>query len=597
MVTHQGIINRQIHVQRALNRQEHQDRKLLRLPVNRKLRENIPVQREVLHLHLHQEAIQVAADLPVVVHQVADRPEETGRIYNTHTDFMKFKNIILLTGMLLPVSSVFAQYAEDALRFSQSEYGATSRFRALGGAQTALGGDLSSLAANPAGLGLLTKSELSFTPDISNSNVKSNYLGNSMSIQKDRAGINQLGIAFYNPAKRYNTDEAKKGWISYNFGIAYNKTNNFNATTEYGGINPRSSFGDYMSNLATDPNDDLATAGYDQHLVELDAPSQSYFPITDINNNQQNTDFRTGSQSEVNFSLGANYSNQFYIGGSIGLSSINFNADREFIESGQTLDQAGIDEAGLSVYDETVPYLDADYRLSYRSNQETRGTGVNAKIGMIYRASPNVRLGLNFVTPTWYSINDTYSEGLATRFGQSNGQIENFNTNDEFSDLNYSLRTPYKVNGGIAFIAGNLGLLSADVEYVDYASMHFSSSDDRQTTNNMNQDIRDLYQSALNFRVGGEIKLNPVMLRAGFNSVGNPYQNADFSSNTISAGLGYRVNNFSFDLTLSSLTTKYSTSPYFISDDYRYYSSTGSGEPASITNTRNNVFATVGLRF
>jgi hypothetical protein len=116
-------------------------------------------------------------------------------------------------------------------------------------------------------------------------------------------------------------------------------------------------------------------------------------------------------------------------------------------------------------------------------------------------------------------------------------------------------------------------------------------------TNNTNRDIRDLYQGAVNFKIGTEIKLNPVMLRAGYNVSGNPYQDADYKLNTASLGLGYRVSNFSFDLTYTNSLSTYTTSPYSLSPEYLYYNSTGAGEIATIENRRSNIFATIGLRF
>ena len=53
--------------------------------------------------------------------------------------------------------AVQAQIIDDVLRFSQSDRGATARFKAMGNAQTALGGDLSSLSGNPAGLGFFNQ--------------------------------------------------------------------------------------------------------------------------------------------------------------------------------------------------------------------------------------------------------------------------------------------------------------------------------------------------------------------------------------------------------------------------------------------------------
>ncbi|MBC7914472.1 MAG: hypothetical protein H7Y07_10160 [Pyrinomonadaceae bacterium] len=506
---------------------------------------------------------------------------------------MKLK-FILLTGILLPVS-LFAQYAEDALRFSQTEQGATARFKGLGNAQTALGGDISSLASNPAGIGLFTRSELTFTPDFSNNKIDGKYLENTSFFQKDKAGINQFGLVIFNPSKRYNKSDATSGWLSYNFGIAYNKTNNFNNTTEYGGFNSKSSFGDYFADLASKPDDQLATNAYESYLIEND-PNTGYYPITGLNNTQQNTVYRAGSQSELNFSLGWNHSNKMYFGASIGLASLNYIADREFTESGLTLRKSDIDAQGLTVYDETKPYLNAGYKLSYQSNQETKGSGANLKFGFIYRANKHIRFGVSLISPTWYSIDDTFSEGISTRYAKSNGSNEiKTKPTSEYQSA-YTLRTPYRINGGLTFILGNIGLICGDFELVDYSSILFTTKT-YETNKNVNKDIRNKYQAAVNYKIGTELKLNPMLLRFGFNTTGNPYQNAEYTSTSISAGLGYRVHNLSFDLAYSHISTDYNTSPYILSPDYRYYASTGSGETASINNVRNQVFATIGFRF
>lgn len=59
-----------------------------------------------------------------------------------------------------------AQYFEDAYRFSNTNYGmgSTARMQAIGGAQIALGGDISSAVSNPAGLGFFNKSVFVVTP-------------------------------------------------------------------------------------------------------------------------------------------------------------------------------------------------------------------------------------------------------------------------------------------------------------------------------------------------------------------------------------------------------------------------------------------------
>ena len=84
--------------------------------------------------------------------------------------------IIASIGILLPVLASYAQTAEDALLFSNTSVNGTARFQGMGGAQTALGADISSISGNPAGLGFFRKSEWSITPSIGFSNTQSNYL-------------------------------------------------------------------------------------------------------------------------------------------------------------------------------------------------------------------------------------------------------------------------------------------------------------------------------------------------------------------------------------------------------------------------------------
>ena len=47
-----------------------------------------------------------------------------------------------------------AQYVDNALLFSQQNYGSTARSKAMGNAFGALGGDFGSLSINPAGYGI-----------------------------------------------------------------------------------------------------------------------------------------------------------------------------------------------------------------------------------------------------------------------------------------------------------------------------------------------------------------------------------------------------------------------------------------------------------
>lgn len=513
---------------------------------------------------------------------------------------MNFKKLLTFCAFIATGYSGYAQFAEDALRFSEFGQGSTSRFKGLGNAQTALGGDISSLSGNPAGLGMFTKSDFSFTIDYTNSDVNSNYINQGFNAEKNKLGFNQIGGVFYTKAARTKGSDLQTGWLSFNFGIGYNKTNDFNTTIEYSGNNPNSSYADYLADLANDylsngspssnqnalPSGTLARMGYDALLIEYN--SQGYFPATELNSNQHNISYRTGSQSEVNFAFGANYSNKLYLGASIGLSSLSYKVDREFIETGKNLDFQG----------QLPELIGGTYKSTYQNFQITDGSGVNAKLGLIYKASDDVRFGLNFISPTWYTIKDDFSEVLNADYKRANGSaIPSYGVNsEELYQSEYSLRTPFKLNGGAAIVINNQGLITGDVEYIDYSSIHFSSNNNADEKSN-NNDIRHLYRDAVNFRIGGEYKIASIMLRAGYNTTGSPYKNLDFTSETFSGGLGYRKNRMYIDVTYQNYSQKSESTPYVISDSYPDFSATGIGETASLKNTRNNVFLTIGTRF
>ena len=103
----------------------------------------------------------------------------------------------------LGISSSVAQlslnghfYGEDALKFySFGNYG-SARSQGMGGAFTALGGDLSSSYINPAGLGFYNKSEFTISPIFTTTNTTSNYIDNPTKLSASNMNIGQIGVVF-----------------------------------------------------------------------------------------------------------------------------------------------------------------------------------------------------------------------------------------------------------------------------------------------------------------------------------------------------------------------------------------------------------------
>ena len=490
---------------------------------------------------------------------------------------------LLVLAMVANTGIIYAQYAGDALRFSQTNYGSSARFKGLGNAQMSLGGDASSISGNPAGLGMFTRSEFSFTPEYNNINSKATYLGQVTSTDHDKVNFNQAGVVFYNPIVKHAGTDVNKGALSFVWGLGYNRNNDFSADHTYTGINPSSSIADFFSEEASSynqvrsalPSYSLGKMAGDL-IQETAGDNTIYVPSTALNNDQFNNEVRFGSTSEFNLSGALNVSNSFYIGASLGFINVRYGSDSRYNELG-TIDL------------QSSPFFGQNYSVDYTKTQRTNGSGINGKIGFIVKPVNAFRIGATFQTPTWLHLEDVSSELVNTQVG-NNPMTNNSQQNYVFQ---YNIRTPYKGSVGASVVIGNFGLITADVDYVDYSTIKFSNAEnyyEPTTILNNNLDVKDFYTDAINYRVGGEVKFDQLTLRAGYGVNGTPYK-VDEGNETkfYSGGLGYRMGQYYLDLAYQRVETNNTFSPYFLNDRT---------EPvADVKLSRNNVFLTFGVRF
>ena len=134
--------------------------------------------------------------------------------------------------------------------------------------------------------------------------------------------------------------------------------------------------------------------------------------------------------------------------------------------------------------------------------------------------------------------------------------------------------------------------ITADVEYINYRSATFTAADNNIDTKNyftdLNAAIKQQYKGALNVRVGGELKFNTIMFRAGGAYYGNPYKNEKADRVKLSGGLGYRDKGFFADLTYVYAMNKDVSYPYRLQDK--------PNDPASLKNNAGNIVATIGFK-
>lgn len=494
---------------------------------------------------------------------------------------MKIRYILSVIAIVAFTQNSFAQYSQDAIRFSQTTTGSTSRIKAVGNAGTAVGGDLSNISGNPAGLGFFTRSEFSVTPEFDGAKSKSTYLGQTGTASRSTGNLNNASLVIYNQLSKPHGADKNKGWLSVNYGIAFSRTNDFYQNIHYSGSNSANSINSYFASEANQNglNDGtLQSWAYGQNLIDQynlgTVPPSSEYRGNNVGPTAQEAFInRSGGQSGIDFSIGGNYSNKLYLGLGISFTDIRYNSSSTFYEDGS-----------LSVLENNAP-INRTYSSAYSQNQATTGSGFSARLGAIYKPVEAVRLGLVFTSPTFYNIDDAYNEGLASKVG-ANAQISN-QSNDY--TLNYNLRTPMKIAGGAAVFIKHFGFITGDVEYVDYTTAHLSNNADYTADNHDNPEIKNLYKSAINAHVGAEARINSFfLLRGGYGIQGNARKENGSDIKTASGGIGLRFGAYYVDATYAHSSGNQNIFPY----------SVGTASPsAMLKNSNDNGYLTLGYRF
>ena len=167
--------------------------------------------------------------------------------------------------------------------------------------------------------------------------------------------------------------------------------------------------------------------------------------------------------------------------------------------------------------------------MTFWDDYYLNGTGFNFKIGAIYKPVQTVRLGLAFHSPTFYEIDEEST--LEMQSSEQQGAV-GAGTNY----YNYEFNTPLKVVASGAIVFAKRGLLSADVEYMDYGTQRFRrGGNGSDNFNDLNSVMSDVFGSAINLRLGAEFKLsNEFAIRGGYEMYGNPFDGTLDAQSTLS---------------------------------------------------------------
>ncbi len=511
--------------------------------------------------------------------------------------------MILFAGLALN-----AQLPEDALRLSNTFPSGTARQQAIGGAMGSLGGDISSLTVNPAGLGFYKSSELVLSPGFGLGSTKSTYLsGTQTGPSTNNFILGTTGFVFARPSAPDRSTA---------FSLAVGKMADFNAHTLYQGKNSYSSGAEAYALEYSQSNESINQALADPsisygtrmalytYLVDTATVSGKSVVISQPEKvlssggsiDQRNDIRTTGGITEIDFGFGSNSADKFYFGGSVGVPIVNYRQETRYSET----DGTGNTNNDFGSY-------------AYNETYTSKGVGVNAKLGAIYRPSVAWRFGLAIHTPTLYSLNDKVIASMATN---TDGYATPSNTTSDVFDksagasnrFKYDLNSPWHFLASASYVFGagatgeatarRQGFITGDAEYVTNKSSRFVIPSDYSSDytgdgyyDAVNNVVKSIYRNNFRFRAGAEMKFNFIAARIGGSYTTSPYANSDvkYSRATLSGGLGWRNKGFFADLTYVEAFTKDGNFPYRLSDKDNIYAVT--------KQSRGNVILTVGMRF
>lgn len=531
---------------------------------------------------------------------------------------MKTNKLVIATvAACLAGSGMHAQTIYEANRLIGSDLNGTARFVGMGGAMGALGGDISTIATNPAGIGLFRSNDVVLSFGFNNAATQSKFGSVEKNASQTRASFDNAGFVYSN---RIGNQTALK---FVNFGFNFHKKSNFNKSLAMSGdLNGLSQTGQMatMTNGLTSKQADNIWSGNPSEVYNnwdygwlsvlgIRGNLVSNEPVlgpdgqqeTDANGNPlvyddlyvgtpgRNGTYQgktTGGINQYDFNVSFNFKDQVYLGFTLGAYDVSYNQH--------------------SFYSENVE--GGSYSLENWFS--TDGAGIDFKVGAIIRPvlSSSFRFGVAVHTPTWYNLTDTHSARLNSAM-QIGDKIYNA-TEDTYTAVGnavreYQLVTPWKFDFSLGYTIGSSVALGAEYEYADHSTAKLKDVDG-YAIEDENSRIANNLKAVHTARFGVEAKLIPEFsVRAGYNfssasfvkgaykalpvnstRTDTEYENSRCMNN-ITLGMGYRGHSIYADLA-------YQYSMY--KSDFYPFDNTDL-QATKVDNNRHQLLLTLGVRF
>lgn len=448
-----------------------------------------------------------------------------------------------------------AQNINEALRYGTENLQGTARFQAMGGAFGALGGDLSSLNINPAGSAVFNNSLFTISGSTFNTDNDVNYFGNRNNTNTTNLELNQIGGAFV-----FNNTDSNSDWQKFSLAFNFDVVDNFDNEYLASG-NSTQGIDNYFLNFAQgipfgsillqegefieDAYLDIgANQGFSEQQAFLGYYGGLLDPVAENDNNVDyisnatyntvNQDFlrsTSGYNSKFTLNMASQYKDNVYMGASLNFHNVQYTRFDQFTERG---------------YGPTSEIQNT----TFDSFLQTEGSGFSFSMGAIAKLNDYVRLGGSYQSPTWYRLNDDFSQRINSDLADSDINFIDFNIVNLFET--YTVKTPSKLTGSLAMVFAKNGLLSFDYGYQDFSRTELRPTSD-PSFQIVNNQISNELGTVSTFRLGGEYRIEQFSLRGGYRYEQSPYANGNTIGdlNAVSGGIGYNFGGSRLDFAIN----------------------------------------------
>ncbi|MBR5277318.1 MAG: hypothetical protein IKU35_09320 [Bacteroidaceae bacterium] len=505
------------------------------------------------------------------------------------------KRIIYIVALCFMALHANAQSTYDVIPLFNPELSGTARFVGMGGAMSALGGDMSVMSTNPAGIGIYRSNDFAATASMNLLSTEADFRGSKLSKDNTNFSFDNLGLVF---SGDFGGDALK----FVNLGIGYTRRNNFRKDFAMNGW-----YDDGLYSQQYQMSDLHYNSGVDLEHINCYSyinPRNPWLPLLAANTGVLNTNGEPmylptdacyyseerGGVNELDFNLSFNINDRLYLGMTLGMQYIDYNR--------------------YSIYSE---YDDIGVIYDLESRLKTEGSGFDVKLGAIVRPfeySP-FRLGLAFHLPTYYSLTEYSNAYMAGPYDEE-GKYKEMSTlwdaaYGEDYIVDYCVRSPWRMNLSAGYTFDNILAVNAEYELVDYSSTYMEYEDGTEMID-MNDEFNANMKTQHIFRAGAELRLDDnLSMRCGYNYISSAFKDDAWKyltpysaststeymntakTNIVTLGLGYRGKSFYFDAAYQCAMHD--------AKFYTYYDSVEDLPAADVSTLSNKLIFTVGMRF